>query len=107
MSWSEVKKINSDLTTPLNKGGVKIVKSVQRGLFELDKRYTIIWDYTIPINEVDPEKCLVIIDDQNMAKSNNMYGKVLISLSNTEFTINAAADSSNGTRISWQLIEFY
>lgn len=29
MSWPDVKKINSDLNTPLNEGGVKIVKSKQ------------------------------------------------------------------------------
>ena len=29
MSWAEAKKINSDLNTPLNDGGVKIVKSKQ------------------------------------------------------------------------------
>ena len=53
MSWSEAKKINSDLNIPLNEGGVKIVKSIQRGVGTAT---------SISISEVNPDKCMLLID---------------------------------------------
>ena len=67
MSWSEVKKVNSNLNTPLNEGGVKIVKSVQRGIsvhYDYIGTYDIIANHRIfytdiTINAVNTSKSIV------------------------------------------------
>lgn len=67
MSWGEIRKaVNSDLNTPLNEGGVKIVKSVQWGNINTNKSNnnsdTSTQYLTVGISEVNTEKSIVILD---------------------------------------------
>ena len=103
MSWGEVKKINSDLNTPLNEGGVKIVKSVQRGISNGSTT-------SIAISEVNPDKCLVILNGsilQNDAAY--MYGVLISSLTSTSLSVRNpyTTGGSESMYWSWQVIEFY
>ena len=92
--------VNSDPMTPLNEGGVKIVKSVQRGI-STGAGMTVSGEgQTITISEVDPNKCLVLIN-----------GTVLSSLKSTSLTVASSMTTNNEgnytARFSWQVIEFY
>ena len=105
MSWSEVKKVNSNLNTPLNEGGVKIVKSVQRGVV---KNTGSPYNYTININNINVNKSIIIVEatmltDDLMAAS-HWFANGMI-LSSTQIRISVAGVSS-GSAI-WQVVEFY
>ena len=95
--------VNSDLVRPLNEGGVKIVKSVQRGI---SKGNTT----SIAISEVNPDKCLVVLNGL-LYEYSALYLPILLSLTSTSLKIVSSNVSSNagndGWRWSWQVIEFY
>lgn len=113
MSWGEVKKINSNMNVPLNEGGVKIVKSVQRGVSTGAGMTVSGSGQTITISEVDPNKCSVIINGDVYYSDNTGIWRhaVLLSLKSTSFTIVSSINGNNeGTwsaRFSWQVIEYY
>ena len=109
--WAEIKKaINSNLDVPLNELINKgVIKSIQRGVTTTS---------SIAINEVNPEKCLVILNNGHLCynRSNmdsNAYGSILSSLTSNTLTITTNyLTVSSGTyigasNISWQVIEFY
>lgn len=104
MSWSEIKKVNSYLSTPLNEGGVKIVKSVQRGVM-----YTVgsfQGTKEITIKQVDVEKSLVILDTST--DTSTFYGASLDSFESEKIVLKfKTVGTSNENRFSWQVIEFY
>ena len=90
MSWGEVKKINSDMNTPLNEGGVKIVKSVQRGRAGANSNNSY---QTFAINEVDIKKSIVV---------SSTYSSYIWLKSSTSLE---AYIPSGG--LSWEVVEFY
>lgn len=114
MSWGEVKKINSNMNVPLNEGGVKIVKSVQRGVGTAT---------SLIISSVNAGKSILLIDGivtttgydvvtvttpgphgQSVSGIRSMVngGATLASLTDDLITM---TDVKN--KYSWQLIEFY
>ena len=107
MSYAEIKKtINSDFSTPLNEGGVKIVKSVQRGI------NTTVGDSAksvdITISAVDVNKSIVIIEaristtDDRFKPIGYLTSSTILHLESMEI------DSYRDTvTTSWQVIEFY
>lgn len=123
MLWAAIKKaINSDLNVPLNEGGVKIVKSVQRGNYEGD--YVADWgsanpdssNRTIKINEVDLNKAILIVNggDANMPQDTggiHLADSTTISIPyKTHSYENHDYDTYlrySWTKFSWQVIEFY
>lgn len=102
MSWGEVKKVNSDLTMPLNEGGVKIVKSIQKGTV------TPNGTTSVTINKIDPAKTIVILQN---SKAGNSAGQLnmasLVSLTETTFSVTTTYDGWNPSSVSWQVVEFY
>lgn len=67
MSWVEIKKaVNSNLKMPLNEGGVKIVKSIQR--FSGNGSSSITFGSPKP----NVEKCLFLLQVGN-AEAHNIY----------------------------------
>ena len=98
MSWAEIKKaINSDLNKPLNEGGVKIVKSVQRGTSSIPA--------SITISSVNPSKSIVIV--QGGSYSSNYSGAAYGTMDTSGTGITLSTSSSEKGRCSWQVIEFY
>lgn len=94
-----------------------IIKSIQRGVHPGS-----IDDITIPINTVNPNKCLFIVTpyaigisrtSSSSGYSGRIYQPYLKSLTATTITTSASYVSPGGTsddfpnRFSWQLIEFY
>ena len=126
MNWPEVKKVNSDLNVPLNEGGVKIVKSVQRGSIApgasasySDDNYLSVntddlrsWYIDITINKVNLSKASVSIK-----KYSDYYSSTTnpIPLLIDEDTLRIYFYSTNANqsavkvshRIVWEVIEFY
>ena len=106
MSWAEVKKVNSNLNTPLNEGGVKIVKSIQRGVVKGTGSFC----YTININAINVDKSIIIVesamsDRDSTSSSSNQSANGMI-LSSTQIRISIDRSSSPFSAI-WQVIEFY
>ena len=103
MSWSEVKKVNSNLNTPLNEGGVKIVKSVQRGIL---KSTGSTFKYTININAINVNKSIIIVETalvtEDSADANSSASGTI--LSSTQIQI---AVSNTPRSAFWQVVEFY
>ena len=110
MSWAEVKKINSDLNVPLNEGGVKIVKSVQRGISNGSTT-------SIAISEVNPDKCMLLLDgivtttrkiSTNVTNEDwSAWGDACGGATLSSITDNTITISNVKNTYSWQLIEFY
>lgn len=116
MSWAEVKKaINSDLSTPLNtlitnaknaimaNGGIKAVKSVQRGTISLNSQS----GGSATISAVNMSKSVVISDFSysidNYSNNNNVY---LSSSTSVTVQCTTAGRYDIPTAI-WAVIEFY
>lgn len=112
MSWGEVKKINSNLKTPLNEGGVKIVKSVQRG----SATGTMTGDTSIAISEVNPSKCIVLLNGGIIDRSGYNTNANIDIVREKELTENTLIISGGGYRgtsgsvngtITYTVVEFY
>lgn len=110
MSWPDVKKINSDLNTPLDElikteitqlqttmvgGNIPVVKGVQYGR----AKFATTTSLTIAINEVNPKKCLVIL---------GYYDTDILYLSNLSATAISVKCSTNvAVYVPWFVVEFY
>ena len=121
MSWAEIKKvINSDLNKPLNEGGVKIVKSVQRGKvnhcttssidtdFKVDPTdYGIYMDITI--NSVNTSKSIVNISPCISNGHTYDYAPILLNSTTIRVYVTSSghATKSDVYGFTWQVIEFY
>lgn len=129
MSWAEVKHalngtlgtsdfksldkiIDNGITEIKTPGAVSIVKSVQRGTTS---------STTVSISTVNPQKCVVILDNEVLAgnvggsRSHTTDGSYVKSLTANKLSITknlywgVQSDSDHqftGT-VSWQVIEFY
>lgn len=105
MSYAEIKKtINSDFSTPLNEGGVRIVKSVQRGINTTVGNSAKSVDITI--SAVDVNKSIVIVDFNSDANSNKQR-PIGYFTSSTVLHLEAYEPIDFGVVTSWQVIEFY
>ena len=92
MDWDAIlMAVNSDPTKPLNEGGVKIVKSVQRGVTWSNSNNSY---QTLAINEVDIKKSIVV------SSTNSGYIRL------TSATSLQAYIPSSGA-VSWEVVEFY
>ena len=129
MSYAEIKKtINSDFSTPLNEGGVKIVKSVQRGLVmagttitgietfqsNTGTSYTKSYYIDITISKINLDKCLIVIPEGVQYNSNSVYVPKMINDTTLRvYTQATDADPANARHckvwmaFTWQVIEFY
>lgn len=120
MGWAEVKKINSNMKVPLNEGGVKIVKSVQRGRYSGDQVNDSVAGYStadkmITINAVDMSKSLLIIE--GVIVGSYYSGAYLASSTAIGVPYHSSSyyDYGNGYGVTtyywpsfaWQVIEFY
>lgn len=105
-------------------GGVKIVKSVQRGTAQMSRNNDD--EITITISTVTPSKCIVLLNGHTMTgtvyKPDSGSGNVgplgspaLSAFNGTQITISNNGGSYYGTSglsngfpsFSWQVIEFY
>ena len=85
------------------------VKSIQRGIAMggSDSGANI----TIAINQVNPDKCIVLLDGQYY-RANEMYMPTLVSLTATQMVVTPCGFLNStltyiSSAISWQVIEFY
>lgn len=109
MSWSEVKKVNSNLNTPLNEGGVKIVKSVQRGVVKNTSAPCI---FTININAINVNKSIIIVETAMFKERTGAVADYVANgmiLSSTQIQVSTSTISGTGIPYSafWQVVEFY
>ena len=79
----------------------RVVKSVQRGIVEINTNSTT--SYNVAINSVDTSKTMVIIDTSAGIHAN----WVVSSLGSTSFTAVFMTANSGLSKLSWQVIEFY
>ena len=108
MSWSETKKINSDLNKPLNElilellsAGVSVVKSVQRGTVTTSTSE----NRSISISPVDPSKSLLLVSGFG---GGTYRGSITLSSDGTSIVQDKSVtgvQSVNG--FDWQVIEYY
>ena len=85
------------------------VKSIQRGTGDIAADNGSI---TINIREVDPTRCLVLLDDSGGYKSvanNSSYtvGVYLSNLTTSQLTVAVRTTSTQAFRFSYQIIEFF
>ena len=124
MSWSEVKKINSNMAKPLDttiteaqndiknnianvlavlnnfvntsqNGGVKVVKSVQRGVINIPQYQAA----SISVSYVNPNTSILLLDGVDSYTEINIqsFDGWTIVLATAKYTRN----------IRWQVVEFY
>lgn len=99
----------NEIMEMLKNGGMRVVKSIQRGnaATNINTGQSI----TVSISAVDMEKSIVIASFFNTTTSgNNNTGGVISIASPTTLSIYAAAGSGSNyttTSIRWQVIEFY
>ncbi len=98
--------VNSDLSTPLNEGGVKTVKSVQYGTVDLYGYGT--QSATVEISEVNPDKTVILIN-QTRGDDTVFYGIRVTGKTKTSFTVQKwmGENYANYFRAGWQAVEFY
>lgn len=92
-------KLNSTLN-----GGVKVVKSVQRGTYVVNNN----GNHSISISSIDPDKSIAIIDAPSGATGSSGSGDTYCIFAglNTDELIVYSYNHTNYT-IGWQIIEFY
>lgn len=92
-------KLNSTLN-----GGVKVVKSVQRGTYVVNDS----GNHSISISSIDPDKSIAIIDAPSGATGSSGSGNTYCIFAglNTDELIVYSHNHTNYT-IGWQIIEFY
>ncbi len=92
-------KLNSTLN-----GGVKVVKSVQRGTYVVNNS----GNHSISISSIDPDKSIAIIDAPSGATGSSGSGNTYCIFAglNTDELIVYSYNHTNYT-IGWQIIEFY
>lgn len=106
MNWGAVTKINSDLNVPLNEGGVKIVKSAQRGFVT---KHTTSSDSTLTINiaKVNPSKCSFSFIPKQWHEYISLNAAPIINEDN--IVLKGVPTDAFNRYISgtWELIEYY
>lgn len=94
--YQRVKTVNTNLNNLANSsqnGGVKIVKSVQKGIFTVNNAVTV------PISPVDANKSILLIRG-----GENTYGGEVTSFSGSSFSVGGVSTQCN---CFWQVVEFY
>ena len=81
-------------------GSTGVVKSVQRGV--ITSNFTD--EKTIPINTVDPSKCIVIISHMSNYRDRYSSGCMFKSLNSNSLLL---IGSELVQQASWQVVEFY
>ena len=101
-------KVNSAVSSITANGGVKVVKSVQRGVYTIE--YASVDNNEITINSITPSKSLVLlqgdpgINDEADRGSNMPFVQ---SLTSTSITIGFSNTPKRNLDVGWQVIEFY
>lgn len=115
MSWAEVKKINSNMSVPLDTqitsaknailstGAIKCVKSVQRGMHSDGSKV----GEDITISSVNINKSLVIAHGMGSAVETGSNASSFPCAYLKNSTTLHVAGGAKATEISWQVIEFY
>ncbi|NCB96683.1 MAG: hypothetical protein EOM35_09650 [Negativicutes bacterium] len=135
MSWSEVKKINSDMSKPLDElidekfsAGLSSVKSVQTGVVgatcNAGTAHTEdTWYIDVLISNVNPSKCLVFFEggitnyaiEENgitVAYSHNENNYKVVGRFTSATNLRLSSRGAGGVAVwrmggRWQVIEFY
>ena len=105
-------KVNAAVSTITSNGGIKVVKSVQRGVVEFSRSGG---SKTVSISSVDTSKAIVLINNETLAyfyesSSHTTYGAILESMTNTSIILSSnriSGFNDFGGSASWQVIEFY
>ncbi len=88
-------------------GNISVIKSIQRGTAKGKSEDENI---QIPISAVDPNKCMVLLDNSMIISGgvSSVRGAYVISLEETMLTISPNGTRSGGTEceVGWQVIEF-
>ena len=102
-----LKKEVSELLTDVKNevmNSVGTVKSIQRGVVVGITDYTV----EITINKVNPDKCMVLLDNSWVSSGNGTSCTYLISITETTLTIGTNRVSTYASEeLSWQVVEFY
>ena len=100
-------KVNSAVSKITANGGIKVVKSVQRGVVQPALKATV------TINSINVNKSIVILNGTWEGDSSYEYTlPILSNLTSTSLKIFNSYDNDDGRRasaffVSWQVIEFY
>lgn len=97
LTVGSVKDKLETIATQTTVGNVSVVKSIQRGLVAHTTPTT-----TVEINEVNPDKCVVILTGTGYSASS----PYVISIDATNFVLKSPINDYCLT-IDWQVIEFY
>jgi len=110
-TWDRMFEINN-LVNTLKTGTIPIVKSIQRGFVIFQNEY----DTTITISDVNPQKTLVLLDNNllfsGQSSGGDVYGAILVSLTSTSIVLKShyhrnTSGGITGKTASYQVIEFY
>ncbi|MDM5250320.1 hypothetical protein [Lysinibacillus sp. G4S2] len=102
---STVNSINTKVDSLING---RAVKSVQRGVLSLPHTSEV-KTFTATINSINPAKASVTIDyGGSVAGSSSVYAPYIENVTATSITIGFPNSYIyGGTKISWQVVEFY
>ena len=99
---TDVSNMMAALNTTIS-NSVGTVKSIQRGVVVGGSKEAV-----ININPVNPDKCIVLLDNSYISVSNSTAFSYLISITETVLTIGANKPADFPSKeISWQVVEFY
>ena len=110
---NDIAELNKALSTLLKGGNVPIVKSVQRGVTNLPSGNSNI---TITIESVNVDKSIILVEGsgyrQNSVSSLSsgyVYASVPLYISSfqSNLFVISRPTSSDSTKVSWQVVEFY
>ena|GEM_PF-4159147 len=119
MSWSEVLKINSDMSKPLDTlisetvAAKGVVKSVQRGRALAAVSSGVVQNVSITISAVSAAKCLLTINNSLVQDDAGLIQNAyFMSMTNTLITLlphyyYGGSGNPVPKYFSWQLVEFY
>ena len=98
----EVSELLTDVKNEV-KNSVGTVKSIQRGVITDISSYTT----SITINPVNPDKCMVLLNNSYVGATSVTSLSYLVSITETTLTIGTNITGSRSDEVSWQVVEFY
>lgn len=85
--------------------GLRTVKSIQRGIVHFGGNNNSRAE--IKISEVNPDKCIVLVDVVSYSSGSYVYSTNFSSLTETKLTITSGLSGYTSVNICWQVIEFF
>lgn len=99
-------KIDDVKSSIMAAGGIKVVKSVQRGIAIFNTT-----DVSITLNSINTSKSIILLEGSVVESSTqNIVNVIIKSLTSTKLTLTTPAPqygTQAGYKVSWQVIEFY